>query len=75
LSNKAIERKKSDAASRLRRLFQRGANGFKTSDYGFKTSDAIHLATAIEREADLFLTGDMELRRCTELAVEVLETP
>ena len=41
--------------------------------YNFKTPDAIHLATAIEEKADLFLTGDGALARCTEINVEVLE--
>ena|SRR5712692_1658766 len=41
--------------------------------YGFKTPDAIHLASAIEEKADLFLTGDSSLARCTDIAVEVLE--
>jgi predicted nucleic acid-binding protein len=41
--------------------------------YGFKTPDAIHLATAIEEHADIFLTGDADLARCTEVTVEVLE--
>ena len=41
--------------------------------YGFKTPDAIHLATAIEERADLFLTGDGDLARCAEVKVEVLE--
>jgi predicted nucleic acid-binding protein len=41
--------------------------------HGFKTPDAIHLASAIEEEADLFLTGDSSLARCTDIAVEVLE--
>lgn len=34
--------------------------------YRFKTPDAIHLATAIEHHADLFLSGDEDLQRCTE---------
>jgi len=38
----------------------------------FKTPDAIHLATAIEEHADVFLTGDDDLKRCPELKVEVL---
>jgi uncharacterized protein len=38
----------------------------------FKTPDAIHLATAIEEHADLFLTGDEDLKRCTEVKVEIL---
>ncbi|MGA2439377.1 MAG: type II toxin-antitoxin system VapC family toxin [Tepidisphaeraceae bacterium] len=40
--------------------------------YGLKTPDAIHVATAIEEHADAFLTGDRDLRRCGEVAVEVL---
>ncbi len=40
--------------------------------YGFRTPDAIHLASAIEAKAEIFLTGDSTLARCTELAVEVL---
>ena len=41
--------------------------------HGFRTPDAIHLATAIEERADLVLTGDVALRRCSEVAVEVVE--
>lgn len=41
--------------------------------YGFKTPDAIHLASAIEASADYFLTGDSSLVRCNEIKVEVLE--
>lgn len=41
--------------------------------YGFKTPDAIHLASAIEEKADFLLTGDSSLARCTEIAVQVLE--
>jgi len=41
--------------------------------HGFRTPDAIHLATAIEERADLVLTGDVTLRRCSEVAVEVVE--
>jgi predicted nucleic acid-binding protein len=41
--------------------------------YGFKTPDAIHLASAIEEKVDLFLTGDSSLARCTEIKVEILE--
>ena len=39
----------------------------------FKTPDAIHLATAIAEHADLFLTGDNDLRRCTDVQVDVLQ--
>ena len=41
--------------------------------YRLKTPDAIHLATAIEAQADVFLTGDADLQRCTEAKVEVLQ--
>ncbi len=41
--------------------------------YGLRTPDAIHLATAIEEQADLFLTGDTALARCSEVRVEVLQ--
>ncbi len=39
----------------------------------FKTPDAIHIATAIEENADVFLTGDADLKRCGELTVEILQ--
>ncbi len=37
----------------------------------FKTPDAIHLATAVEASADVFLTGDVALAKCGDLKVEV----
>jgi predicted nucleic acid-binding protein len=40
--------------------------------HGFKTPDAIHLATAIEEKADVFLTGDAALARCPNLRVELI---
>lgn len=40
--------------------------------YGLKTPDAIHLATAIELQADAVLTGDRDLARCTDVKVETL---
>lgn len=40
--------------------------------YRLKTPDAIHVATAIEERADLLLTGDSDLSRCTEITVDVL---
>jgi len=43
--------------------------------HGFKTPDAVHLATAIDRGADLFLTGDQRLAGCPGLRVEVVAAP
>jgi len=40
--------------------------------YRFRTPDAVHLATAIDQKADVFLTGDADLVRCTEVNVESL---
>ena len=41
---------------------------------GFKLQplDSVHLASAIEHGCGLFLTNDVQLARCTEIAVEVL---
>lgn len=40
--------------------------------YGFRTPDAIHLATALVCSADSFLTGDAALERCRDIRVTVL---
>ena len=40
--------------------------------YNIKTPDAIHMATAWQQRADIFLTADASLARCTEVPVEVL---
>jgi len=41
--------------------------------YRLRTPDALHIASAIESQADAFLTNDLLLRRVTELKVLVLE--
>lgn len=41
--------------------------------HGFKTPDAIHLATALLQGANAFLTGDEGLRKCPGLEVAVLD--
>ena len=43
------------------------------SKYGFKTPDAIQLATAIVRKADYFLTNDTALKLVKEIKVIVLD--
>jgi predicted nucleic acid-binding protein len=40
--------------------------------HGFKTPDAIHLATAMVENADAVLTGDAALARCPGLRVDVI---
>jgi predicted nucleic acid-binding protein len=42
------------------------------ASHGFKTPDAIHLASALENGADLFLTGDAGLSRCPGMRIEIL---
>ncbi len=40
--------------------------------HGFRTPDAIHLASAIEAGADVFLTGDAGLAKCPGITVDLL---
>jgi predicted nucleic acid-binding protein len=42
------------------------------AQYGFRTPDAIHLATAVLAEPDIFLTNDVRLRRFQEIPMVVL---
>lgn len=42
------------------------------ASYGFKTPDALHLATAIVENADVVLTGDRELEKCRDVRIEVI---
>ena len=39
---------------------------------GLKTADALHLAAAIVGNCDTFLTNDSQLRRCSDINVDVL---
>jgi predicted nucleic acid-binding protein len=41
--------------------------------YGFKTPDAIHLASAITAGCDLFLTNDHRLDKCAEITIETVQ--
>ena len=43
--------------------------------HGFGVADAIHLASAIDTGADIFLTGDRRLALCPDLHVEVIGEP
>ena len=40
--------------------------------FALRSIDALHLATAIRQRADVFLTGDKNLRRCTDANVVVI---
>ncbi|MCP4417906.1 MAG: type II toxin-antitoxin system VapC family toxin [Chloroflexi bacterium] len=42
------------------------------ANYGFKTPDAIHLACAIIAKCDLFLTNDRQLKKQSEIAIELV---
>jgi uncharacterized protein len=41
--------------------------------HGFKTPDAIHLATALLTQAERFLTGDGELKKCAGIDIAILD--
>lgn len=56
----AIERQVAEEAARIR------------AQHGFKTPDAIQLATATVEEADVFVTNDDALRRYSRVPVVVL---
>ncbi len=40
--------------------------------YGYRTSDAIQLATALTHKADLFITNDIRLKKFPELKIHLL---
>ncbi|HEY2411829.1 MAG TPA: type II toxin-antitoxin system VapC family toxin [Pirellulaceae bacterium] len=42
------------------------------ADHRFRTPDAIHLATAIESDVDVFLTRDKALAKCPGLNIELI---
>ena len=39
------------------------------AQFGLRSTDAVHLATTIADNADVFLTGDRQLARCTDINV------
>jgi predicted nucleic acid-binding protein len=42
------------------------------ASYGFKTPDALHLASAIVEKVDIVLTGDKDLEKCRDVPIEVI---
>jgi predicted nucleic acid-binding protein len=42
---------------------------------GISTPDALHMASALEHHAEVFLTGDADLSRCHDIQLEVLTKP
>jgi len=42
------------------------------AQYDLRTPDAVHIATAIDMDADVFLTNDKALRKVREVSVEML---
>ena len=45
------------------------------ANHRFKTPDAIHLAAAILGHCDVFYTNDQDLKRCSEIVVEIVSPP
>ncbi|HEY3333078.1 MAG TPA: PIN domain-containing protein [Capsulimonadaceae bacterium] len=43
------------------------------ASYGLKTPDAIHIATAIAANCDIFVTNDLHLKRVTDITVVALD--
>ncbi len=41
--------------------------------YNLRTPDALHIATAIESNSDVFLTNDLGLKRITDIQVLILD--
>ena len=50
-----------------RRIAKKSA--YIRSVYGLKTPDAIQIATAIENDADIFLTNDAEFKKINEIEI------
>lgn len=44
------------------------------ANYGIRTPDAIHLATAIEKGANLFVTNDKGLKKVKEITITTPDT-
>jgi predicted nucleic acid-binding protein len=42
------------------------------ANHRFKTPDALNLAAAVEAGCDVYVTNDLQLRRFTDIAVEVI---
>lgn len=53
------------------RVAQRAAH--LRAQYNLRTPDAIHVATAIVRKCDAFLTNDIKLKRVTETRIIVID--
>ena len=49
-----------------------GAAGLRAK-YGLRTPDALHVASAIHRSCDAFLTNDTGIKRVTEIPILILD--